>query len=602
MTKTTRKQKDWSKLKHALGAATRTPLHLEALRNTEKEKRDAARTELRRTLLRQLKFFTATAQALPHLLDLADDLEVSERHRILALVTDLLATGHHGPLTTGLHLGQEELRKRYARGTARSIYKAAVEGAPVGIRLLSDGVPAVRSAAAFYLAFLYDARQDSLGAIRAQMEVEDDPHALASAAIALGMLAGYDADESVDGVLADLVGSEHDLVRGSAAAARLYYRSELDDASLQALQALVLLGDVGAEHFPWAYGRVDRVVTRQLIDHVPDGRRVARGLVLEAIQRTDPKGPRVGEWVGGVLEWTFDSRRRWRSAVDLTDDQRKVVETLTQAPLNTVAFSAYGIPTLPGERRRWLGLEPPGPLDETIVVDLDGEERARPLAEVLNLLVQRGETPQDVHQRLSAVFDDMQILGIYGEWYAQVYGINTPSMPAFRESLFDAFEAAGPQAAEWAAEMAEYLLPRIPPDRLPGKGPPILGNLVLRGLYRDGSGPMDPRHEPLLAVGGRYDEDALALLPMERREPILVGVLLDPSKPPKTEHYRVLSGARLLPVCPTQAVASAVLQLMDAIRQRPYPLTQEKKALEVGNQALAEAARHTPEIASLLEG
>lgn len=595
------KPKDWSKLKHASGVATKTPTHLEALRSGEKSERDAAHAELRRTLVRQLQFYTASVQALPLLLDLAEDPQVPERNRILALAVDILASGHHGVLTTGLDFGREEIEGRYARGTARSLYKAALEGAPVGRRLLSDPDPAVRAAAAFFLAFLYDARKDSLDAVRARVGTEEDPHALATTALALGMLAGYDGGTGADDVLADLAASgDHDLVRGSAAAARLYTRSEPDDADLRALQGQIPLGDVGAARYPWAYGRADRVVTRQLIDHVPEGRRVARGLVLHAILNADPENPLVGEWIGGVLEWTFDSRQRWRSAVDLTDDQREVVEALTRTPFHATAFAAYGIPIRGAERRRWLGLEPQGPLDATIVVDLDGEERPRPLAEVLNLLVQRGESPQQVHQRLAEVFDDAEILGIYGEWYAQVYGINTPAMPAFKELLFDAFEAAGPQATEWAANMAEVLLPGIPADRLPGKGPVHLGNLVLKGLYRDSGGPIDPRHEPLLQVGGRFDEEILEWLPLERREEILVGVLLDPSKPPNTEHYRVLPGARLLHLSPTGAVARALLQLMDGIRQRPFPNRQEKEALEAGEKALAEAARRTPEIAALL--
>jgi hypothetical protein len=225
--------------------------------------------------------------------------------------------------------------------------------------------------------------------------------------------------------------------------------------------------------------------------------------------------------IGRLIELTD---RRWRGVMllpsELTAEQRAVAELLAHRDGIELFYSDDGdwqkfrMPETAANRRRWLGLDPPGPLEADVTFVLKKKKSTEPAWHALQRAVTLGvEGAKEAFASLS-VADRLRVLGglvptAYGledvlDWLSDIW---TP-------------EGIGKEHAAWAREQAERLL------ALPAREGRRLRFVVFPALVR-AKVPIDERFETLLPfelnpnLRNSYDgiiRECLAAIPDDRRE------------------------------------------------------------------------------------
>jgi hypothetical protein len=91
----------WDQLTHAYGSARDVPLHLKRLASVDQDIRRRAFHNLVMTIFHQETLYTATAPAIPFLLQLASMPEIPDRIELLELIYTIVRTCHFESLKTG---------------------------------------------------------------------------------------------------------------------------------------------------------------------------------------------------------------------------------------------------------------------------------------------------------------------------------------------------------------------------------------------------------------------------------------------------------------------------------------------------------------------
>jgi hypothetical protein len=178
-------QVPWSRLSHAYGSAQDVPDQLTALRSADADRRADALRSLYGSIFHQGTVFEATAHAVPFLLDLVADPATPGRADLLGLL---------GRLAVGDDEQWLPEQRPAAAGVAAEVvldtYAAVRAGVPLLGELLGDADPAVRTGAAYLLAWFPDDAARTLPALAVLAQRDDHAPAVAAALLAIGLLGG----------------------------------------------------------------------------------------------------------------------------------------------------------------------------------------------------------------------------------------------------------------------------------------------------------------------------------------------------------------------------------------------------------------------------
>ncbi|WP_437735243.1 hypothetical protein [Sorangium sp. So ce1335] len=569
---------DWSKLKRKDGSAQNLPHHLGALTAAQPEARAQARGELRRFLCDAADWFSASAPAITSLVDLAADPATPDRGQVLALAVDVLTVGHRWFLARGLDFREARVQSLFAKGTeARRALEAMEAELPRLARLAEDADAGVRAAAAMALAFIASAAAPSRALLLGRLDREPEPLVRGSVAVALGMLGRYEPSAEIAQRLRALVaGNEPEILRGVAFAARLHVDPAPPSAAeLELAGALLRATRVDEALFPWMYGRVDHLVEQQLKAHSEEGALVAARLLLAMVRDADASDPLRNERAKDALGLVLDP---YADAPDaLSEGQAEVARELTRLDVD-LPFALYHLPGRRRDRRRFLGIDPPGPLDRVVPLDLPGVDPAWPLWRTLRFLGGKRFDERVLAERLREALSPEDYLGVCGEWKLGTYGVRMRS-----DLLRPAIEAAPADVAQrWGRAFADMLLD----DPSLSSNQRAVGNYAVLPLVR-GLGPgqvLEDRYDGLLTyVGPEWlAREVLSALPLDRRERVLcdeiernlaAGSALDIS-------LRLL--VPLLDLAPTERVRDATSRLVARVEPEDEDLAAEAREALAG--------------------
>jgi HEAT repeat protein len=329
---------DWKSLKHAYGEASDVPKLLRALASDHAGKREGALDALFSTIWHQGTVYSASAAAVPFLIELS----MSDAQGDLPAILDLLAhlaTGSsyldaHQHLS---HLEEERAAPEFADRLAgelvhvRAAKEAVARGASVYARRLRHEDPAVRVAAAYLLGLCpSDASRDAL---KKCARDDGEPAVRAVAAFALGCIADDALAPEVREMLEDE--TEHPAVRLYAGFGLARGAATLTDEALDALAELVDDAELFAQ-LDELHDNAARMSYGPLADcllGLPPSSRArlvpALGRALETIRGRDALGLATA-----LLGLSFADAKLPEGAGPeaLSEVQRGAVESLVRAP------------------------------------------------------------------------------------------------------------------------------------------------------------------------------------------------------------------------------------------------------------------------------
>lgn len=370
------KRIDWSQLQHALGPATLVPKQVKDLIGRNPLARAESLTLLRTTVVGDSTWFDCSGPLVTMLLGSLG--KADEPDVVLALVADVVGADHRRawldprPDPAG-HEGE-------ARGAAMAQAKRL-------LALATDKRANVRAAVDLVLATLPELRDDSVPVLIERAGSDRVPSARASAFLALAALA--EGHEGARGAIRDGVG-EGGLVGGAASLATLRVDESATFADHRAGLAewLSWKGDDGPPFWwfrtlrPFAWfpplrhpdqtGRGLVALARHL-KRADDLTEVASSMVAEADAVLQLQLTKVLLGLGGLAPVEGRPPPAIGSADDLSAEQRAMAERLADTWL--LPAGGYRLPAAKRTRRRWVGLEEPGPLEQPI--DVGGETMAR---------------------------------------------------------------------------------------------------------------------------------------------------------------------------------------------------------------------------------
>ncbi len=549
----------WKALKHAQGPATRVPAQVTQLASETPLERNDAYSLLRGALVGKEQWFDASGPAAGLLLDSFQ--QAKEPHRTLILVADIVGADH---------------ARAWAAGTV-SMDGAAVRAEVINrkavvVAALQHESPAVRGAAAVLLALLPEIRDEVVHLLEPIARHDLAPVVRAATLVSLAAC-GH------GGVLEEGRKSEDQVVRGAAAVAAL---------RLDATRAFGAEREGLEQWLAWQPASPD--VDHQLAwfatyqvspwyRDLPRPDAPARGLAALARARGDAS-------VRGVLDLSFalaESSKLEGVAVQATKialdlggfanvgnagDDRVILPEELSEPQRFVAAGlaktlllprgGFGLPAAGGCRRRWLGLEPPGPLEQGVDVKLPRGSVRMPVWRAVDELHKqpRDPLPEQVDHVLTGL-DRWEALILL---HACSYGVRLMSGDGLDEEI-GRLPAAREEVRARAAKVADDLADRYSAGERMGTPVfryPLATALLFLPLVRRGD-PIDPRWDVLVSVVAQPSViEVLKALPRERCEAILLSFISN--SPPAQLQQNVGNVLQLLPVCPTRRLGELVVQ------------------------------------------
>ncbi len=306
-------QIDWRQLSHAYGPATDVPEMIRGLATITPENREQVLAEVWSSILDQGSLYTATAAAIPFLIELLNEPSVSEKNHIL----DLLA----GAAESALDVIQEDLAcgdDQGDEGTKRPILTyippilTAVEGEwRLYCHLLSDSDASVRISAALLLRLMVNHRAEVAAALTQAIETDRNDQSRAVSVLALGLLIErHRADDAISqSAIAKVKGvfDEPDSTCAALAAAIALVRLEIEEAIARMLQrdwpALV------TEHeffmrLPWQEQDWPFTIIARSLKSAPEA---ALNWIFKGFAYPDPKVQTAALYAAGDYCRDFDS-------------------------------------------------------------------------------------------------------------------------------------------------------------------------------------------------------------------------------------------------------------------------------------------------------
>ena len=292
--------------------------------------------------------------------------------------------------------------------------------------------------------------------------------------------------------------------------------------------------------------------------------------ILEAVDYPNTRGE--SDWVGPRADM-------------LTPAQRAAVELITELNLRTSGRDADAwMPHGRADRRSWLGLDPPQPLDKLYTFTLGGKAHTEPGWRALKLL--------------QAAEDDTEDNTLASQWLAQVplaeriamWGQVNLRWPEswgmcardfFDDGDDDELDALTSEGKAWAPAYADALLAALDAKET---SPRRISPLPLLVLVR-AKIPIEPRWDVLLPLM-RYTLEILQAMPQERRAPALLHAMKNAAHPA----YPIGRAIQLIGHVPSVEIAELAIQSISRASSTP------RQDLA----RLAKAAQGHPEVVAVI--
>ncbi len=334
---------NWQQLEHAYGTAEEVPRWLRSLASQEVESN--ALTHLSLSLCHQGTVYSASATAVPYLIELLAGTPLRGKEGILGLLADMA----HGDAYHRQHYSYYSEARRedldFQQQLAEEVLwvqrtrEAVRQGLPVYLQLLADVDPHLRMEAAYTLAQLTVDAATILPGLISRLEQEDDPLVRTSMVLSLGVLAQPTA--AIRSLLEPLLQTPGEgkqaLVRYAAAVslARLFREETPETAVLLLIDLLTepvpqWLFDAYLE-LPWVDGRLSHVAGYILRRQLSPARlRFALPRLLKAIEVVEEYD--ADEIIRMLLYMAFGRHRlpEQVAAQHLTKEQRAVLHAIAQ--------------------------------------------------------------------------------------------------------------------------------------------------------------------------------------------------------------------------------------------------------------------------------
>lgn len=237
-------------------------------------------------------------------------------------------------------------------------------------------------------------------------------------------------------------------------------------------------------------------------------------------------------------------------AETLTPDQRAVAIALTELDLPSPLRSAF--PQQRADRRRWLGLDPAGPLEQIVTFTIDDVTYVEPIWRMAKIVHGRWNTPsyQEVAQRFDAQFSIEERLRLWGEvnnTQPRVWNLSGAAFFNYGQypTLIDQLPG---ECQAWAIAYLDGVLAQENANLEIRDLVPAFMTLVRAGA------PIEPRWDALLELRPRYGSELALALPEQRRASTCLSALarMHPSS-------ALFAAIELLPVVPEVAIAEYAL-------------------------------------------
>ncbi len=243
---------DWAALTHAYGPAHDVPDMIRAMVSEDAETRQKAFYAAYGNIWHQGTVYSATAPAVPFLLELAAAPTLPDRHRVLELLFHLAHGSSYLDVHQHLSIVGETLKDQPDFGDdvaqelkwVQAATAAVAEGKSIFLTLLSDDVPEVRRHAARMLTCCPDHRSEIVPALVRTLDFDDDAGARATAISSVAALAANDEEALIHRALTD----DAPLVRLSAALSSAFYLGEPPEAEV--IDTLIIFLDQ-ADQLPY---------------------------------------------------------------------------------------------------------------------------------------------------------------------------------------------------------------------------------------------------------------------------------------------------------------------------------------------------------------
>ena len=232
----------WADLEDAYGPATAVPEQIRALTSPDPEDRDWAIEALVGGINHQGSVYSGSTAAVPFLIALAANPEVEARELILALLAGLAVHVPDKCLVNG------------AFQYRSPAYAEVLAGGPTFMGLLADPSAAVRTGAAFVLAFLEPVPDGAFEALRTQLTEETDPLPRACILLALGYASRYAKSSDDRDLVAGYLDAADAVVRlGAAVALTQMEGNAVSQAAKKALESCYDVPSLTREtaFWPW---------------------------------------------------------------------------------------------------------------------------------------------------------------------------------------------------------------------------------------------------------------------------------------------------------------------------------------------------------------
>jgi len=541
----------WKSLKHGQGLATRVPAQVKQLFADEAMDRHDAYWALWEGLVGHGAWFEASAPAVTLLLDVAE--KVGDPTLLFTLAGDILGGDQIRGWLAPLDARLEPLE--------RAAHEAAVEKKRVLLGALGAASGLVRGAAAMALAMLPELSAESLPALTLVAAKDEDVVARASAVLALGRLG--EGSAVVAALLALMrAPAQPGFVRGAAGMSLLRQGAapHFEDVRDEVEGWLAFQPDLGGElpwfrdtywfhdlPFPDAPARALCALGRhrgqegldELADFAAVGARSEDGTVETQLAK-------VLLGLGGFPK----EHGNVALVEELSLDQRAMAKRLASGHL--LPAGGHRLPASGASRRRWLGLDAPGPLDRLA----QHKGASLPLWRVWH---DRQLTPEDFASRL----DYWQSLIEYSARTYAPYSVQRRPEELERElaalPVGDELFARIPRIADdLAARFAAAARARMPIHINVGPS-----GLLLLPWVRAGR-EIAFHWYGLVAVGPEpQSRELISSLAPERREVFLRDYLAIATRP------RAELAMHVLDLAPTRRAAEAMTRAIDELEKQP---------------------------------
>jgi hypothetical protein len=599
--------------------------HIKKLASRGPKTRAKALTKLRAVLIVPGEILSGSGPVAADLLAAIGVPKHPATAEVLVLVADMVCADHKGIVSCGLDPTPGQLDRispgfeAVYHGPAGHALRSAVEpyhGAIVD-RLTADD-DAVCAAAAFVLAFLPAsmAREPLTRALDRQCAAAAEPALLLGLTMSVALSCRYEKC-GLPAVVESLATHDSELVRAGAALAQLYLGdlANLDDlpsGAVAALHGAIGRKQLPLELFPWKDGRIDQLVVVVISDNMPHGKRRAAGMLARVVSKLGADHEDSPTWAAGAIAIGLEQRGKGSVAAELDDEERAIVVLLTTLPgtfggrgasrfetSTQRAFLFAGPPWRIADRRRWLGIDPPGPMDSIIEITLAGETFCQPLARTIVNWQLADRDERILFEALRQVLSSFELLLLCHEASRRVHY----TQPFERDQIFTllaglAVLRGDDRAAAlcWGSQLLEQT--KVPADRSQLRGGHLWPSIALFMVIRLGSdGQLDARYDPLIFISGKatqLSKELLLALPLERRERVLLEA---------SDDHRTLDLARIAPFfehCPTLGLLTVLLQWADpnALLERASDERVKRLLSDVVKPLGMVAAAH-PELAEL---